>query len=113
VTLPTPYALPVREPVDGAPDDFGNVTRTWAERSWAVHFVSPGAMAEPGHPNRDASTIVYSVAGPKAGAPSSEHAEIKVDGEWFPVDGRPKDWTRGPWSHPSAGVVVELKRVEG
>jgi hypothetical protein len=29
------------------------------------------------------------------------------------VEGRPADWTKGPWPHPTAGIVVELKRAEG
>ena len=113
MTLPTPYALTVREPTAGAPDEFGNATTTWAERTWRVHSVAPGVMDEPGLQNRDMSRIVYTVFGPKSDAPTTESAEVKVDGEWFPVDGKPKDWTRGPWPHPTAGVVVELTRVEG
>lgn len=111
--LPTPYTLTVREPSSGAPDEFGNVTQTWAERTWRVHGVAPGGMNEPDQPNRDLSLIVFTVLGPKTGAPTSERAQIRVDGEWFDIEGRPKDWTRGPWPHPTAGVVVELIRAEG
>lgn len=113
MTLPTPYALTVREPTPGDPDEFGNPTTTWTERTWRVHGVAPGGMSEPDQPNRDLSLIAFTIYGPKADAPTSEHAEIQVDGEWFTIEGRPKDWTRGPWPHPTAGVVVELRRAEG
>ena len=113
MSLPTPYRLPLRERVAGDRDDFGNVEWTWVEREWAVHGIAPGVMDEPMMSNRDLSRIVYTVFGPKRDAPTTESAEIQVDGEWFPIDGKPKDWTRGPWEHPTAGVVVELTRVEG
>lgn len=111
--IPTPYLLPVREPVTGDPDDFGNATTTWVEHTWAVHGVAPGAMVEPGQPNRDLSLILYTVYGPVKDAPFSEDAEVMVSGEWLPVNGRPRDWTQGPWANPVAGVVVELRRAEG
>ena len=113
MTLPTPYALTVREPTAGARDEFGNPTTTWTERTWRVHAVAPGAMAEPGEANRDLSLVLYTVLGPKAGAPTSPHAQIRVDGAWLDVDGTPDDWTRGPWPHPTAGVSVMLRRADG
>lgn len=75
-------------------------------------------MDEPGDTNRDASVIAWTVYGPKAeGYPRSAGAEIQLhaDGDWHPVDGEPKDWTSAPWVTPDmpAGVVVELRRVEG
>lgn len=113
MSLPTPYALTVREPIAGDPDEFGNPTTTWVERIWRVHAIAPGAMAEPGEANRDMSLVLYTVLGPKAGAPTSPHAQLKVDGAWLDVDGTPDDWTRGPWPHPTAGVSVMLRRADG
>ena len=113
MTLPTPYSLPVREPVAGPDDDFGNPTTSWTERTWDVHGIAPGASSEPDQPNRDLSLVLYTVLGPKAGAPTSPHAQIRVDGAWLDVDGTPDDWTRGPWPHPTAGVSVMLRRADG
>ena len=113
MSLPTPYALTVREPTAGARDEFGNPTTTWKERTWRVHAIAPGAMAEPEQENRDLSLVLYTVLGPAVGAPTSAHAQIRVDGEWLDIDGKPSDWTRGPWAHPTAGVSVMLRRAEG
>lgn len=113
MSLPTPYVVAVREPTAGTEDDFGNPVMTWTERDWRVHAIAPGAMAEPGEANRDLSLVLYTVLGPKAGAPTSPHAQLKVDGAWLDVDGTPNDWTRGPWPHPTAGIVVELIHRRG
>lgn len=105
----------VRELVDGEPDDFGNPVPTWVEGDWPVSGIAPGAMDEPGQSNRDLSVVVWTLYGPKSGGyPKSSQAEVMVpfDGEWFPVNGHPKDWTLGPWSHPTAGIVVELRRAD-
>ncbi|AKU15750.1 hypothetical protein [Luteipulveratus mongoliensis] len=120
--LPTPYTVIVGTPEFGDPDAFGNPTKTWPvenEKPWAVHAIAPGAlsaMSEPSQPNRDLSLIIWSVYGPKAGNyPTTEHSRIKLpgDADWYDIDGHPDDWTRGPWEHPTAGLVVELRRADG
>lgn len=116
MTLPTPYRLRVRDWTEGDadPDDFGNATGAWVERDWLVHGIAPGSMSEPGESNRDLSLVAWTVYGPVAGAPSGS-SEVRLPGEskWLQVDGLPADWSKGPWAHPTAGVVVELRRADG
>lgn len=116
MTLPTPYAVRVREPVAGPPDDFGNPTVVWTEADWPVHAIAPGAATEPTQSNRDLSVVAWTLLGPKvAGYPTSARAEVRLPGEsaWLSVEGLPADWTLGPWDHPTAGIVVELRRADG
>lgn len=111
--IPTPYTLTVREPVAGPDDEVGDATTSWAEHSWPVHGIAPGAMAEPKEPNRDASVVAWTVYAPASAYTPTGNAEVLVDGRWHPVVGHPDDWTRGPWCNPVAGVAVELRRVDG
>ena len=111
--IPSPYTLTVRTRTEGAPDAFGNPTETWADRAWQVRSVAPGAMADPANPNRDLSQVAYSVhADADSGLPTRLD-RVVLDDEDYDVDGDPADWTRGPWAHPAAGVVVLLTRSEG
>lgn len=110
--VPTPYTLLVREPTPGPVDEFGNASETWETRGWVVHGVAPGAMTEPEESNRDLSVVAFTVLAP-AGAIPGERAQVQVDGTWFDVDGRPRDYSRGPWDFPEAGVTVELRYADG
>ena len=74
---------------------------------------APGIDADADAVVRDLSLVLFTVLGPKADAPTSPHAQVKVDGAWLDVDGTPDDWTRGPWPHPTAGVSVMLRRADG
>ncbi len=113
--LPTPYLLTVRTVTAGAEDEFGNPTPVTADHSWPVHAIAPGAMDEPGAPNRDASLVLWTVYAPKSSDQPSASSLVRLPGqtEWLAVDGEPKDWTLGPWSNPIAGLVVELRRADG
>lgn len=114
MTLPTPYTLRVREPADGAVDEFGNPVVTWTERDWPVSGIAPGSMTEPETTNRDLSLVVWSIIAP-AGSQPGYRGQVRLpgDSQWYDIDGTPADWTRGPWPHPVAGVVVELRRADG
>ena len=114
MSLPTPYTLRVRERVAGPDDEFGNPTATWSERDWPVSGIAPGSMSEPDNSNRDLSLVVWSIVAPAGGEPSA-YGQVRLpgDSEWYEVDGTPSDWTRGPWPHSIAGVVVELRRADG
>lgn len=114
MTLPTPYTVRVRTLTAGPVDDFGNATEAWVEADWKVHGIAPGAMDEPGQANRDLSLVAWTIYGP-APSPVAASSEVRLPGDtaWMTVDGEPKDWTRGPWEHPTAGVVVELRRADG
>lgn len=111
--IPTPYTLRVRRRASGEEDDFGNAGPTWVEHDWQVRQIDPGASVEPFEPNRDLSRILFTIHSSKSGDVPGERDQVRVDGEWFLVDGRPSDYTRGPWFNPVAGVVVMLSRVEG
>lgn len=114
MTLPTPYTLRVREQTASGVDEFGNPVTTWAERDWPVSAIAPGSMSEPDLSNRDLSLVVWSIIAPAGGEPSA-YGQVRLPGDtqWYEVDGTPADWTRGPWQHPTAGVVVELRRADG
>ena len=111
--IPSPYTLTVRSYTDGAEDDFGNPTRVEVERDWRVRSIDPGASADPRNPNRDLSEIAYSIHADATPDVPTERDEVRVDGHWYAVDGRPDDYSRGPWRNPVAGVVVLLRRTEG
>lgn len=106
--------LGVRRYAGASKDAHGNATTTYGDPfDWEVHGLAPGAMGEPGVLNRDASEVEWTVFAAKSSKVPTERDLVVVDGQDFAVEGRPKDWTRGPWQHPTAGVVVELRRLEG
>ena len=98
----------------GATDAHGNpVTAYGTGTPWEVWALAPGAQDEPGDTNRDLSLVEWTVYAPNNADAPTEYDRVIVDGDMFEVVGRPQDWTRGPWSHPTAGLVVELRRAEG
>lgn len=95
-------------------DRYGDEVEGWADPvDWPVHGIAPGAMDEPWSPERDLSHIEWTVYAPIDGPVPHERDRVVVDGVEFNIDGRPSDWTRGPWDHPTAGLVVLLTRKEG
>ena len=112
--IPSRFTLGVRRYSGTVKDAHGNATVSFAAAvDWPVRQVDPGAMSEPLEARRDASVVVFTVhANPHANTPT-ERDRVVVDGVEYAVNGRPKDWTRGPWRNPVAGVVVELRNVEG
>lgn len=116
--LPTPYTVRVRDPRQPTDyDDLGNPVPAWDERDWPIFFYVEGAATvEQLQPNRDLSVLAYTIAGPSQGRPG-ERSQVRLPGaesdDWHDVNGRPKDYTHGPWVHPTAGVVVELRKAEG
>ena len=112
--LPTSYTLGVKRRVEGEKDSHGNPRVTYAAPTdWRVHGLQPGANIETAQPNRDLSEIVWTVYAPASDEAPGELDLVVVDGEDFEVEGRLADWTRGPWEHPTAGIVVELRRHTG
>ena len=112
--LPTPWTLGVRRHAGSVKDAHGNTTSVFAEPiAWPVHGVAPGAMDEPFEARRDSSLVLWTVYAPKSSATPTERDRVIFDGVEYAVNGRPKDWTRGPWPNPAAGIVVELRNVEG
>ena len=94
-------------------DDFGNPVKTWVERDWIVSGMAPGAVQDPMQPNRDASVVAWTVYADAAAATPTDADQVLVDGAWLAVNGRPADWTRGPFGTGPGGVVVELRKVDG
>lgn len=118
MVLPLPFVLGVRRLLAGddvETDAHGNPVKTYADPTpWPVHGFSPGSNAEPGGDgNRDLSVIEWTVYAPASDKAPGEHDLVVLLGVEYAVEGRPADWTNGPWPHPTAGLSVELRRAEG
>lgn len=105
--------LTLRTYTEAGLDDFGNPVRTWVERPWIVTGMAPGAIQDPMQPNREASIVAWTVYAEKSATPPTDADQVLVDGAWLPVNGRPADWTRGPYGVDPGGLVVELRRADG
>lgn len=107
------YLLKVRRLVPGATDTHGNAGDAWGlPQDWWVWWLAPGPVRELTE-GRDASEIVWSVGAPLTDQVPAERDLVLIGSDEYQVDGRPQDWTLGPVPNPSAGVVAELRRVEG
>lgn len=112
--LPTPHTLQVKRRISGTKDAHGKPAITYATATdWLVHGYAPGANVEPTNPNRDLSLILWTVYAPANDDAPAELDRVVLEGAEYAVEGRSADWTNGPWPHPTAGIVVELKRAEG
>lgn len=112
--LPTPYMVGVSRIARSGEDAHGNPVKSWADPVvWPVSAIAPGDMDEQ-VAGQDRSDIRVTLFAP-AGHPNEphEHDRVVIDGLEYDVDGAVKDWTRGPWSNPFAGVQVVCVRVEG
>lgn len=108
------FTLGVKRRVEGGKDAHNNPVVTYAAATdWVVDGYAPGANVEPGSPNRDLSLILWTIYAPVDPSAPTELDRVVLDGDEYAVEGRPGDWTKGPWPHPTAGIVVELKRPEG
>lgn len=106
--------LTVRRRTTGAKDSHGNAAVTYAAGTdWTVRGMAPGAFSEDGSQNRDRLEVVWTVYADKSDDMPSALDRVEALGETYEVSGEPQDWTLGPWANPVAGVVVELKRMEG
>ncbi|WP_067428525.1 hypothetical protein [Nocardioides jensenii] len=115
MSIPTRTTLQVRRRQDGpAKDSHGNPVITYADPiSWPVFGYAPGASDRTTDPNRDLSLILWTVYAPAGGNAPGELDRVLLGGTEYDIETRPDDWTHGPWAHPTAGLVVELKRAEG
>lgn len=115
MSLATPHTLHVRRLVEGARDAHNNPAKVYGDpEPWPVHGLAPGASAETAQDNRrDLSRILWTVYAPADATLPGEHDLVVLDEQEYRVEGRPDDWTRGPWEHPITGAVVELARIEG
>lgn len=95
-------------------DKHGNLVETFGDpQEWVVRGYAPGANVENGDPHRDLSIILWTVYADSSPQLPRERDHVVLGGDEYAVEGRPGDWTHGPWDNPVAGVVVELKRAEG
>lgn len=112
-SIPTPYTLGLRRYVAGTKDAHGNTGATFSDpEPLPAHFVAPGSMTEPAQTNRDLSLVAYTI-GVQPGTLVTERDRVLVDGIEYEIDGRPADWTRGPWSDTRGGIIIELRKAEG
>lgn len=115
--IPVPYTVGVKRWAEGGSEDaHGNRVDSWAAPvPVPVHAVGPRVQEEPEDPRRYVvveGLTVYAPAGTTVGA----HDRVVwpfPGGTEYEVDGPVADWTRGPWRHPTAGVVVQLTDVRG
>lgn len=106
--------LQVRRLQLGAEDAHGNQAEAHGDpEPWTVRGYAPGANVENGDPHRDLSVILWTVYADVSADIPAERDLVVLGGVEYAVEGRPADWTKGPWANPVAGVVVELKRAEG
>lgn len=111
--LPTPYTVGHRVFSSTGRDSHGNPIKTFAPAvDLKVCGIAPGAMAEPDNINRDLSVVLFSLFCP-AGTVVGELDRIVMGVDEYDIEGRPKDYTQGPWDNSIAGVVIELKATEG
>ncbi len=112
--FPTPYTVGVKRLVEGDRDAMGVKQDSWAEPvDWPVMAPYPASMEEPRRDDRDVSVSSLAILGP-SGHPNEprDRDRVVVGGVEYEVDGKPRDWSQGPWGW-SAGVQVNVKRVEG
>lgn len=111
--LPTPYTAQLERWQAGAETPHGYSADTYLPAEpLPVTAGAPGASQEARQEGRDTSMVEWTLYLP-AGAQIGPQDRVTWLGELFAVHGEPQDWTRGPWQHPAAGVVVELRRWEG
>ena len=111
--IPTPQSITVHRYTLGAPDAHNNSTESWVPdaKPTPVHGVAPGAQNESVQPGRDVSDVswtVYATTGTAVGP----RDRIEWQGDLYHVNGKPRDYTFGPFSR-FGGVVIELRRTEG
>lgn len=123
--IPTPFTIGVRPWAPGAIDAHGNPADEWGPPvTVAVHAVAPRVSDEAAEPRRHQvveGLTVYAPAGTRIGEHDrvvypwvvDDTGAVLLAGDEYDVDGPPADWTKGPWQHPTAGVVAQLKRTEG
>lgn len=112
--IPTPQSVTIHRYTLGAADAHGNAAESWVAdvAPTLVHAVAPGASAESLQTGRDVSQVAWTVYAPQ-GTVLAARDRVVWQGETYLVYGEPADWSRGPWTHPAAGVVIELMRWEG
>lgn len=111
ISFPTPYTLKIRSQQVIGRDRYNKEIIGWVPRDWAVHAYVEGPQGnEEELQGRDVLNIAYTVLSP-AGDKPTEEDEVEIEGHWYPIEGRPIDYSHGPWENPVAGVVTYLKEA--
>lgn len=113
----TRYVLQVRRYEGVDYDAHGNIIQVWGDpQVWPVYGFAPGPRSDVSDRTREEMTrIAWTVYAPNTAAGPGERDLVILNGDEYDVEGRPAPYDEGnPWPpHPTAGVVVELHRVEG
>lgn len=112
--LPVTRTLTGRRPTRAAAPNPHGYTPVdgYTEYDIPVHGMAPGPSSEALAAGRDPASVTWTLYCP-AGVEVRASDQVDIDGVLHDVVGHSLDWTQGPWPHPTAGVVVELKRQEG
>lgn len=112
--LPTPHLIHVRRWQQGGdPNPHGYRPETYGDpEELLVHGYAPGSSSDSTTAGRDTASTLVTVYAP-AGTVIGYRDRAVIDGVEYEVAGNSKDYTSGPWANPAAGVVLELKRLEG
>ena len=110
---PASFSVGVRTYSDGAADDFGDPVDAWSDPvATQVYGWAPAGTSEPFNAGREAVTWDLDLlAPPEFACDRKDLVVVPGEGE-FKVEGRPQDFTHGPFGF-TPGKVVRLKRVEG
>jgi len=110
VSFPTPWTVDVLRRSSGGTDAHGNPVTSYGDpETHRVYAIAPGGSTEPFEGNRDAVTWDLDVLSP---APIAEPQDrVVVAGDVYEVEGRPDDFTRGPFGW-APGYRIRLNRVE-
>ena len=114
MSLPTPHLIHVRRwSVGVTQDPHGNPVGAHGEPEelW-VHSIAPGPTVEDVQAGRSTVASDLTVLAP-AGTSLDARDLVIVGGAEYHADGGSRDWTRGPWVNPVAGVQLELVRKDG
>ena len=117
MSLPTSHLILVRRWVESATerDEHGNPVAGHGEPEelW-VHSIAPGPSTESIRAGRVSDEVEFTILAPAGVAVDARDVVLLsgVEGE-FQVHGDSRDWTRGPWPMPIAGVEIELSRKRG
>lgn len=87
----------------------GYATAKYAEPEplW-VHAISDGPSKELVDAGGNTDEIAKTVYAPSHAQVGYED-RVVIDGIKYEVAGSPKDWTRGPWLNPIAGIEISLR----
>ena len=114
MSLPTPHLVHVRRwAISMTTDPHGNPIGAHGEPEelW-VHSIAPGPTVEDVQAGRSTVASDLTVLAP-AGTTLGADDLVIVDGIEYHADGDSRDWTKGPWPMPIAGVELELSRKRG